>query len=226
MLLLFSYFTSPFSPPSARHYNSALSIWLSVDPMSDKYPSTSPYTYCANNPVRLVDEDGEDVWEPDDRPFRRSNYEQNQNKVAASSEHNFGWGISIDANLSVAAIGYSIEFGYVQDGKGSGSLFFSHGTSAGFEASVGLNFMSLFSSDFNLADFEGKSMGINISFPQGPGFGFTTDFSAGAERDYYCNNYGGFKIGLGKGAGASITHTKTRLIPLPQGMQSKTTSSQ
>ena len=26
--------------------------------MSDKYPSTSPYTYCANNPVRLVDEDG------------------------------------------------------------------------------------------------------------------------------------------------------------------------
>ena len=41
-----------------RYYNSALSIWLSVDPMSDKYPSTSPYTYCANNPVRLVDPDG------------------------------------------------------------------------------------------------------------------------------------------------------------------------
>ena len=41
-----------------RHYNSDLSIWLSVDPMSDKYPSMSPYTYCANNPVRLVDPDG------------------------------------------------------------------------------------------------------------------------------------------------------------------------
>ena len=26
--------------------------------MSDKYPGVSPYTYCANNPVRLVDEDG------------------------------------------------------------------------------------------------------------------------------------------------------------------------
>ena len=47
-------------PPTARHYNSALSIWLSVDPMADKYPSTSPYTYCANNPVRLVDPNGED----------------------------------------------------------------------------------------------------------------------------------------------------------------------
>ena len=47
-------------PPMERHYHSDLSIWLSVDPMSDKYPSTSPYTYCANNPVRLVDPDGRD----------------------------------------------------------------------------------------------------------------------------------------------------------------------
>ena len=47
------------SPPLiARYHNSALSIWLSVDPMSDKYPSMSPYTYCANNPVRLVDPNG------------------------------------------------------------------------------------------------------------------------------------------------------------------------
>jgi len=30
----------------------------SVDPMSDKYPSISPYAYCAWNPVKLVDPDG------------------------------------------------------------------------------------------------------------------------------------------------------------------------
>ena len=48
------------SPPAARHYHPTLSIWLSVDPMSDKYPSTSPYTYCGNNPVRLVDPEGRD----------------------------------------------------------------------------------------------------------------------------------------------------------------------
>ena len=52
----FSYFGS-------RYYNSSLSIWLSVDPMADKYPSMSPYVYCANNPVRLVDPNGRELSE-------------------------------------------------------------------------------------------------------------------------------------------------------------------
>ena len=39
-----------------------LSIWLSVDPMSDKYPGLSPYVYCGNNPVKLVDPNGEEIW--------------------------------------------------------------------------------------------------------------------------------------------------------------------
>ncbi len=30
--------------------------------MSDKYPHLSPFTYCANNPVKLVDPNGEEVW--------------------------------------------------------------------------------------------------------------------------------------------------------------------
>ena len=45
----------------SRYYSSDLSIWLSVDPMSDKYASLSPYNYCANNPVKLVDPNGEEV---------------------------------------------------------------------------------------------------------------------------------------------------------------------
>jgi RHS repeat-associated protein len=39
----------------ARYYDTDLSIWLSVDPMSDKYPSLSLYCYTADNPVVLVD---------------------------------------------------------------------------------------------------------------------------------------------------------------------------
>ena len=50
----------------SRYYSSDLSIWLSVDPMSDKYPSLSPYTYCANNPVKLVDPNGEEIYEFDE----------------------------------------------------------------------------------------------------------------------------------------------------------------
>ena len=50
----------------ARYYSSDLSIWLSVDPMSDKYPSLSPYVYCANNPVKLVDPNGEEIYEFDE----------------------------------------------------------------------------------------------------------------------------------------------------------------
>ena len=45
----------------ARYYSSSLGIWLSVDPMSDKYPSLSPYVYCADNPMRLVDAKGESI---------------------------------------------------------------------------------------------------------------------------------------------------------------------
>ena len=65
----YSYFGS-------RYYNSDLSIWLSVDPMADKYPSMSPYTYCANNPVRLVDPDGEEVY-----------FVGDENAIAMAIEH-------------------------------------------------------------------------------------------------------------------------------------------
>ena len=45
----------------SRYYSSDLSVWLSVDPMSDKYPSLSPYVYCADNSVKLVDPNGEEI---------------------------------------------------------------------------------------------------------------------------------------------------------------------
>ncbi len=35
-----------------------MTMWLSVDPMADKYPSISPYAYCAWNPIKLVDPEG------------------------------------------------------------------------------------------------------------------------------------------------------------------------
>ena len=46
----------------SRYYSSDLSIWLSVDPMAAKYPGLGPYVYCADNPVKLVDPNGEEVY--------------------------------------------------------------------------------------------------------------------------------------------------------------------
>jgi len=47
-----------------------MTMWLSVDPMSDKYPSISPYAYCAWNPIKLVDPDGRDVWPTSDEAYQ------------------------------------------------------------------------------------------------------------------------------------------------------------
>ena len=55
---------SSFHYYGARYYwSEVLTGWLSVDPMSDKYPNISSYAYCVWNPVRVVDPDGQDGWD-------------------------------------------------------------------------------------------------------------------------------------------------------------------
>lgn len=56
----------------ARYYSSTLPMWLSVDPLSDSYPDTSPYVYCGNNPVNAIDPDGRDSIYVNDQPERPS----------------------------------------------------------------------------------------------------------------------------------------------------------
>ena len=42
-----------------------MTMWLSVDPMADKYPSISPYAYCHWNPIKLIDPDGQEDYQVD-----------------------------------------------------------------------------------------------------------------------------------------------------------------
>jgi RHS repeat-associated protein len=45
----------------ARFYDATLARWSVLDPKADKYYSFSPYNYCLNTPLILVDPDGQDV---------------------------------------------------------------------------------------------------------------------------------------------------------------------
>jgi RHS repeat-associated protein len=50
----------------ARYYNPRVSVWLSVDPLAEKYPSMSSYVYTGNNPVIYIDPDGKAFVNPSD----------------------------------------------------------------------------------------------------------------------------------------------------------------
>ncbi len=42
----------------ARYYNPRISLWYGVDPLNEERYGLSPYQYCQNNPVKLVDPTG------------------------------------------------------------------------------------------------------------------------------------------------------------------------
>ena len=46
----------------ARFYDPLLPAWDRMDPLCEKYYHVSPYAYCANDPVNLVDLDGMDIY--------------------------------------------------------------------------------------------------------------------------------------------------------------------
>ena len=44
----------------ARHYDPIVPHFITMDELCEKYPSISPYAYCAGNPIRYVDPDGKE----------------------------------------------------------------------------------------------------------------------------------------------------------------------
>ena len=45
----------------ARYYDPRLSLWISVDPLAEKYPALSSFCFSANNPVTYIDPDGKAI---------------------------------------------------------------------------------------------------------------------------------------------------------------------
>ncbi len=62
-----------------------MSAWLSVDPMADKYPSISPYAYCAWNPVKMIDPEGND-WYQETHENGKTTIEYCKDKASCPSD--------------------------------------------------------------------------------------------------------------------------------------------
>ena len=102
-----------------------MTMWLSVDPMADKYPSISPYNYCMWNPVKLIDSDGRDVEieknEETKTVIIRANFYYNKENIGADADIFIeglkaalaSWQRDINEALtdaSLGATGYDVNF--------------------------------------------------------------------------------------------------------------------
>ena len=97
--------------------------------MSDKYPSLSPYVYCADNPVRVVDPDGEEIVE-DKPPGKISNFLTNldRNVVGTAENRRFEGGgdganqgtmTKQDVGVGVSVIATIVSFGTALEAEGA-----------------------------------------------------------------------------------------------------------
>lgn len=57
-----AFLNNPYLDYGARQYDSDGAVWLGKDPLSEKYYPISPYSFCANNPIKFVDSDGRKVY--------------------------------------------------------------------------------------------------------------------------------------------------------------------
>jgi RHS repeat-associated protein len=69
----YSYFGARYGACPAECGNSDVSIWLSVDPLSDKAPGWSPYRYGFLNPIKYFDPNGKFETKADARQYKRDN---------------------------------------------------------------------------------------------------------------------------------------------------------
>ncbi|MFA6059616.1 MAG: hypothetical protein WC756_15525 [Taibaiella sp.] len=104
--------------------NSTASRWYSIDPLAAKYPSMSPYVFCANNPIRFVDPDGREIQLPGDKKAQTAYVQM----LHASTGNNY----SIGANNTLTLVGADPSFkgaksaslaGVIDKGIGSKSVY-------------------------------------------------------------------------------------------------------
>jgi len=68
----------------ARIYDSRLGKWLSTDVLFKKHPDFTPYAFALNNPIYLLDVDGQDV--DDSKLIKKGDYHKGYKRFARTSQ--------------------------------------------------------------------------------------------------------------------------------------------
>ena len=71
---------SGYSYFGARYYDSDISVWLSVDPLADAFPSISSYAYCNNNPIMYIDLNGMEAESHNPKPKLIHHHDPNKHR--------------------------------------------------------------------------------------------------------------------------------------------------
>ena len=154
----------------SRYYNSDLSIWLSVDPMASKYPSLSPYVYCANNPVKLVDPNGEEIGDVDEASQKKIDALTNKNSTEYSraftrqyrrlerSKQVYNFYEATESEITT-----SVQGKVVKNENGSIDIIHSSVSSARTSTEGGFSskYATLFEETFHAADYDRGRLDLN-----------------------------------------------------------------
>jgi RHS repeat-associated protein len=92
-----------------RYYSSEESIWLSVDPLSDKYPSMSAYMYVGGSPINIIDPDGNYL-------FGLFGSTKEQREAAKSFQSKHG-GEIVNFHKKSICVSYQQAIGYIKLGS-------------------------------------------------------------------------------------------------------------